>query len=99
MGKWKLVNILEIPNGTVKWGGIWDSEVPVEQVSGTLGLATFKVIWCTWKYFLEIHVLSSKLSFWYTYDSFSAKLFMGVSCDSPYKSYFLEFRNLILKKN
>ncbi len=38
MGKWKLVNILEIATGRAKRGD-------VEHVWGTFDLAAFKVIW------------------------------------------------------
>ena len=45
MGKWKLVNILEMANGRAKRSEIWDSGVIVEHVWGTFDRAAFKVIW------------------------------------------------------
>ena len=98
MGKWKIINILEMAKGKVKLSEFWDSGVPAELAWSAFDLKSFKVIWVIWCNCNIPEIWFSKCWFSYTYDSFSTKLFIGVPCDSPHKSYFLEFRNFKLEK-
>ncbi len=45
MGKWELVDILEMTNGRAKRGEICDSRVLLEHVWVIFDLAVFNVIW------------------------------------------------------
>ena len=80
---------------TTQWGN-QKSQLFVLHVWGTFAAfhGHLGLVWCTWD-ILEMRF--SKRHF-YICDSFSTTLFIGLLCDTPQESDFLQFRNLNFKK-
>ncbi len=77
---------------------MWDSRTVIQLIWSTFGLVASKVILGSFGALLVSLTFFSKYCFFYTYDSFTAKLFVSVPYDIPHKSYLFEFWNVTFKK-